>query len=202
MRNHNTSTKPSAPVSLHQHAEDNLKYIRETMESATSFTGVSGKGYVFAGISALAAAWLAAQQTSATAWLGVWMAELVLAAAVTLAMTASKARSQGSSLWSTSGIKLLLAFLPGMTVGGILTLALYLQGDLSLLPGIWMCLYGAAVMTAGVHSVRVIPVMGALFILVGALVLFTPLPANITLGLGLGILHIVFGIIVWRNHGG
>ena len=202
MRNPNTSTKTSAPVSLHQHAEDNLKYIRDAMESATSFTGVSGKGYVFAGISALAAAWLAAQQTSTTAWLGVWMAELVLAAAAALAMTAFKARSQGSSLWSSNGIKLLLAFLPGMMAGGIFTLTLYIRGDLTLLPGIWMCLYGASVMTAGVHSVRVIPVMGALFIVAGALVLLTPLPANTMLGLALGLLHILFGIIVWRNHGG
>lgn len=192
----------AAPVSLHEHAQDNLKYIRDTMESATSFTGVSGKGYVCAGLTALAAAWLAAQQTSANAWLGVWMGELLLAAILAFAMTAIKARSQGTSLWSANGIKLLLAFLPAMTVGGILTVALYLRGDLTLLPGIWMCLYGSAVITAGVHSVRIIPVMGILFILLGTVVLFAPLPANTLLGLGLGILHIVFGIIIWRNHGG
>jgi hypothetical protein len=202
MSNHPYSSRSSPPASLHQHAQDNLQYIRDTMESATSFTGISGKGYIFAGISALGAAWLAAQQTSNTGWLGVWMAELALAATATLSMTAFKARGQGTSLWSTNGIKLLLAFLPGMTAGGIITLALYLQDDITLLPGIWMCLYGASVMTAGVHSVRLIPIMGGLFILVGALVLLTPLPANTMLGLGLGILHILFGIIVWRKHGG
>ncbi|MES2626494.1 MAG: hypothetical protein V4628_14515 [Pseudomonadota bacterium] len=194
--------KSSSPVFLHQHAEDNLKYIRNAMESAVSFTGVSGKGYVLAGVSALIAGWLAAQQPGATAWLVVWMAELVIAATVALAMTAFKARSQGSSLWSSNGIKLLLAFLPSMVAGGIFTLALYLQNTISLLPGIWMCLYGAAVMTAGVHSVRVIPIMGALFILLGAAVLLSPLPANTTLSLGMGLLHIVFGIIIWKNHGG
>jgi hypothetical protein len=202
MSNRTSSAKSSAPVSLHQHAEDNLKYIRATMESSISFTGISGKGYVLAGISAFAAAWLAARQTNTTAWLGIWMAELGLAAAITLTTTAFKARSQGGSLWSNNGMKVLLAFLPSMTVGGIVTVVLYLQGDVTLLPGIWLCLYGAAMMTAGMYSIRIIPVMGALFILLGALVLFTPLPANTTLGLGLGILHVVFGVIVWRKHGG
>jgi hypothetical protein len=189
-------------VFLHKHAEDNLQYIRDTMESSISFTGISGKGYIIAGISALAAAWLAAQQASTTAWLGVWMAELALAAVITLTATALKAKSQGGSLLSSNGMKVLLAFLPSMAVGGIFTLVFYLQGDVKLLPGIWMCLYGAAMMTAGMYSVRIIPIMGALFTLLGALVLFTPLPANTTLGLGLGTLHIIFGIIVWRKHGG
>ena len=202
MSNRSHSSESSAPTSLHRYAEDNLQYIRDTMESAVSFTGVSGKGYILAGMSALAAAWFAAQQSSASAWLGVWMAELALAAGITFTMTAFKARSQGSSLWSSNGIKVLFAFFPSMIVGGIFTLVLFLQGDVALLPGIWLCLYGAAVMTAGVHSVRVIPLMGALFILLGTLALLAPVPTNTVLGLALGILHIAFGIIIWRNHGG
>ena len=36
-----------------------------------------GKGYVLAGVSAIFAAWLAAQQDSQVTWLGVWMLELL-----------------------------------------------------------------------------------------------------------------------------
>ena len=87
------------------------------MESATAFTGVSGKGYVVAGVSALFAAWLAAQQASPATWLGVWMLEMVLAGSVALALTAAKTEKQGKSLWSASGRKLLLAFIPAMSAG-------------------------------------------------------------------------------------
>ncbi|MGV3593077.1 MAG: hypothetical protein ACO1PZ_15425 [Gammaproteobacteria bacterium] len=192
----------SAPSSLQEHAADNLRFIRATMESATAFTGVSGKGYVVAGVSALFAAWLAAQQDSPATWLGVWMLEMVLAGSVALALTAMKTQKQGQSLWSASGRKLLLAFIPAMAIGGVLTLALFLRGYTSLLPGIWLGIYGAAVTTAGAHSVRIIPVMGIAFMLLGAAVLLLPLPADVMLGAGLGGLHIACGILLWRNHGG
>jgi hypothetical protein len=192
----------SQPDSLQQHAADNLRFIRATMESATAFTGVSGKGYVVAGVSALFAAWLAAQQASQVTWLGVWMLEMLLAGSVALALTAAKTEKEGKSLWSASGRKLLLAFIPAMAVGGVLTLALFLRNDMSLLPGIWLSIYGAAVATAGAHSVRIVPVMGIAFIVLGAAVLLFPLPPDLMLGLGLGGLHIVFGVLLWRNHGG
>jgi hypothetical protein len=202
----NPASKPDPaspqPIALHEHAEDNLRYIRATMENATSFTGVSGRGYILAGLSALIAAWLAARQSSQAAWLLVWMLELLLAAVVALGMTARKASHQGKPLWSSSGRKLLLAFIPAMTAGGVLTLALFLRNNTTLLPGIWLSLYGAGVMTAGVWSVRILPLMGGLFLCAGALVLLTPVPPDLMLGLGFGGLHILFGAILWRNHGG
>src|SRR5690606_23349653 len=188
--------------SLNQHAEENLRYIRSAMESASSFTGVSGKGYVLAGISAAIAAAVAGQQLTADAWLLVWMLELVLAAAMGLGLTVRKANRQGMPVWSHSGRKLLLAFLPAMTAGALLTLSFYLHETIELLPGIWLSLYGAAVMTAGLWSVRIIPLMGICFLLLGALVLLTPVPGDLMLGLGFGGLHVIFGSILWRYYGG
>ena len=204
MINTQTQEKSASPpvVSLHEKAEDNLQYIRASMEAATAFTGVSGKGYVLAGLSALIAAWLAEQQASSALWLAVWMVELFFAMSTMLYLTAAKARSQGGSLWSASGKKLLLAFFPAMAVGAVLTLTFFLQDYTSWLPGIWLSLYGAAVMTAGAYSVAVIPIMGGLFLLTGSAVLLTTMPGNLLLGLTMGGLHIVFGAIIWRNYGG
>jgi hypothetical protein len=196
------SPHKTAPASLQQHAADNLRFIRATMECATAFTGVSGKGYVLAGLSALFAAWLAAQQTEPATWLGVWMLELLLAGSMALALTAAKTEKQGKSLWSANGRKLLLAFIPAMAIGGVLTLTLFLRNDLSLLPGIWLGIYGAAVTTAGAHSVRIVPMMGIAFMVLGSAMLLFPLPPNLMLAAGLGGLHIAFGIVLWRNHGG
>jgi hypothetical protein len=196
------SKQQTPPSSLHKYAEDNLRYIRATMESSTVFTGVSGKGYVAAGASALIAAWIAAQQTTDAAWLAVWMIELLLGAGIAFFLTAEKARALGSSVWSSSGRKLLLAFLPAMAVGGMLTLAFYLRDTISLLPGIWLSIYGAATMTAGLWSIRIIPLMGAVFLALGAIVIFTGVSADLMLASGLGGVHIVFGILIWRKYGG
>ena len=189
-------------VALHERAADNLRFIRETMERATSFTGVSGLGYVAAGVTAVGAAWLASVQSSPEMWLLVWIAELVVAAALALGFTTRKAKSQGGSLWSHTGRKLIFAFSPPMAVGALLTVSLYLSGGFGLLPGVWLALYGAGVMTGGAYSVRVVPIMGAAFMALSAVALLTSLPGDLALGLGFGGLHILFGIIVWRWHGG
>ena len=63
------------PVSLHAHAEDNIRYIRDLMEGATSFTSVSGKGIFLAGASASIAALVAEQQISNQGWFLTWNRE-------------------------------------------------------------------------------------------------------------------------------
>ncbi|MEQ8406712.1 MAG: hypothetical protein RKH07_00365 [Gammaproteobacteria bacterium] len=187
---------------LYRKAEDNLAFIRSSMESATAFTGVSGAGYIVAGLSAFAATWIAQQQPTLERWLLVWMLELALAAPLILLLTALKAKQQGSSLWSSNGKKLLLAFAPAMTVGGLLTLNSYLTDDIQRLPGIWLGIYGAAVMTAGAYSVAAIPIMGALFILISAAILVTGIPATLTMGVSFALLHCLFGYLIWRDYGG
>lgn len=204
-----TRTEPRArprpddePVALHQRAADDLRYIRETMERATSFTAISGVGYVLIGLTALGAAWLAATRPTTAGWLAVWMVELALAGVIAVGMSARKAHAQGERMRSYAGRKLVLAFAPPMLVGGLLTAAAYLAGDVALVPGIWLGLYGTGVMTAGAYSVRVIPLMGAAFIALSAVALLTAVPGDLLLALGLGGLHLVFGGIIWRRYGG
>lgn len=189
-------------ISLRTRAEDNLRYIRSTMERATSFTGVSGRGFVLAGASAVPTAWVATGLQSDTVWLMVWMAELLLGSALAFGLTIFKSHHQGTPLWSSGGRKLLYAFLPTMLVGGLLTLSFAVHDRIHWLPGIWLALYGAAVMTAGAHSVRALPVMGSAFIALGALAQLLPATADMALMVGFGGLHIGFGLYIWRNHGG
>lgn len=196
------STRADAPVPIHERAFDNLRFIRETMERATAFTALSGQGYVLVGVTAAVAAAAAAAQPTGSRWLAVWLVELAVAGLVAVGMTARKARAQGVSLRSHSGRKLVLAFTPPMVVGALLTAAAYQAADLALLPGVWLALYGAGVMTGGAYSVRVVPIMGAAFIALGGVALLAPVSGDLLLGLGLGGLHVLFGLIVWRRHGG
>lgn len=196
------SERADEPVALHERAAEDLRFIRESMERATSFTGVSGRGYVAVGATALVAAWVASLQTTPGAWLLAWFVELPVAAALAIGLTAQKARRQGESIWSHTGRQLIFAFSPPMVVGAMLTPALYVNGRFDLLPGVWLALYGAGVMTGGAYSVRVIPLMGAAFIALGGVALLTPLAGDVALALGFGGLHVAFGVVVWRRYGG
>lgn len=196
-------TRPThPPLALHERAADNLRFIRQTMERATSFTAISGLGYILIGLTAVGAALVAALQGTPEAWLAVWVAELLLASVIGVGLTARKARAQGERMRSYAGRKLVLAFSPPMAVGGLLTVAAFAADAHALIPGVWLALYGAGVMTGGAYSVRVVPLMGASFIAMGALALLTPIPGDLALALGMGGLHVLFGLVIWRRYGG
>jgi hypothetical protein len=184
-------------------AMDNLKFIRETMEQAATFTAVSGWGEVVIGITAIAAALIAARQHAPGSWLATWFAEAGIAAGISVASMAIKSHAAQMQLISGPIRKLVLSFSPAMIVGAVLTFVFVQRGLQILLPGTWMSLYGAGVLTAGSYSVRSVPVMGAAFMVVGAVALLAPATWSTSLLiLGFGGLHIVFGFLIARRHGG
>jgi hypothetical protein len=189
------------PESLDARALDNLRYIRETMEQAAGATAVSGWGIVLAGVVALGAA--AVAQFGTVGWVGPWLGAAGAAPVASLIAIERKARRAGAGPVNGVTRKLLLAFAPTMFAGALLTVALLHAGTTTLLPGTWLLLYGAAVMAAGAFSVRAVPVMGACFVLLGALALVLPAGwGNALLALGFGGLHVGFGTFIARRHGG
>lgn len=187
---------------IHERAMDNLRFIRETMEAAATFTAVSGWGLVVIGLTAIAAALVADRMPDAQSWVLVWTAEAILAGIIAVWFMWHKAKSASLPLLTGSARKLLFSFSPAFVVGMVVTVAFLQQGMVSLLPGVWMLLYGTGVVAAGAFSVRIVPVMGAAFIAAGAIALFTPEWNTSFLIAGFGGLHIIFGVLIARRHGG
>jgi len=192
-----------APIPIDARAADHLRYIRETMESAAEFTAVPGWGGVAMGATALGAAFLAARQTSSGSWLAVWLAEFFVAVAIAAPAAATKARRANSSLFRGPGRKFVLSFAPPIVVGGLLTLALFQLGAVAALPGVWLLLYGTAIVTGGAFSVRAVPIMGLCLMALGTMALFTPAAwGNLFMAAGFGLVQIAFGVWIALRYGG
>jgi hypothetical protein len=191
------------PIPIDARVADHLRYIRETMESAAEFTAVPGWGGVAMGVTALIAAFVASRQATPRAWLAVWLVEAFIAVAIAAPAAATKAHRANSRLFSGPGRRFLLSFAPPIVVGGLLTFALYQAGVLSILPGVWLLLYGTAIVTGGAFSVRVVPVMGLCLITLGAAALFAPAAwGDAFMAAGFGVVQIAFGWWIAWHYGG
>lgn len=182
---------------------EDLRFIRDTMERSAAFTAVSGWGYMLMGATALGAASLAARQPSSSAWLSVWLGEGLLAVAVGLLSCAWKANRRGLPLFSGPARKVALSLSPPLVAGAFLTFMFIRAGLDSALAASWLLLYGAGIITGGAFSVAIVPVMGICFMLLGGLAVLAPAAwGNLFLAIGFGGLHIVFGFLIARRHGG
>ena len=180
-----------------------LRFIRDTMERSASFTAIPGWGQVILGATALAAAWLAAHQSNFGAWLKVWLAEAFLAALIAFLSMRWKANRRGLPLFTGPGRKVALGLFPPLIAGALLTFTLQRAGLESALAPAWLLLYGAGIITGGAYSVSIVPVMGLCFMATGAVAVVAPAAwANYFLAAGFGGLHIFFGFLIARRHGG
>jgi hypothetical protein len=198
-----TPPEPLAAPALHARAMDNLSFIRSTMERATAFTAVPGWGGVAMGVTALAATFVAYHSPTVNQWLAVWLVASAVAFAIGGWAMVLKARRAGTTVFSYSGRRFVLSYVPPLVVGALLTLVLVRAALYSALPGTWLLLYGTGVVTGGAFSVRVVPIMGLCFMVLGAVALLAP-PAwsELLLAMGFGGLHILFGLIIARRYGG
>jgi len=191
------------PVALDDRARDNLRFIRETMERAGAFTAIPGWGGVAMGITALGAAAIASRQSSTLAWLLAWIGEAAAAIVIAAWTTYSKAKEAGTSPFSGPGRRFVYSFAPPLFVGALLTFVLLRGGFPQAVPGMWLLLYGTGVVTGGAFSIRIVPLMGLCFMVLGAVALFCP-PGwgNAFLAAGFGGIHILFGAVIARKYGG
>ena len=192
---------PTTP--LHSRAEQNLHFIRETMRSAGTFTSVPGKGGIAMGIVGGVASLVAAQMETPVGMLTVWVASAPIAVLLGGAFMIVKARRLEAALAGIVARRFFTGFAPPLAVAAVMTWLLLAQGASDIVPAMWLMLYGAAAISGGAFSVRLVVVMGICFVALGVMSAVTPTAwANAWLGAGFGGLHIVFGSIIARYHGG
>ena len=195
--------EPAAVTSFGEHAEENLQFIRRTMERSSSFTAVPGLGGAGMGAVGLVAAVLAANQSSAERSLIVWLVAAAVAVSIGVTAVLRKAARLGAPLAGAVGRRFAMSLAAPLVAGAALTWGIWMRGDWSLVPAVWLLLYGVGVLAGGVFSVTAVRLLGVAFMALGVAALITPPTwANVWLGIGFGGLQLAFGLYIARQHGG
>jgi len=197
-----------------EEARENLRVIRQTMERSTQYSTLSGLSGVLIGLTAIVGVGLteiilsrasgAHQPMSVTyPFLGlVWLAGLMVAVGIEFACNKRRAARIGKRVASPLGAHILIAALPSFLTAGVLTLFFYLHDLVSFVWGVWMLCYGLAICAVGLFSVRPVSLLGAAFVVTGAVTLLLPAPLPlIMMAVSFGGYHIIYGVLMARKHG-
>jgi len=195
-----------APIPIESRALGTLAFIRTSIESSGSMAVPGMAGIVMGGIGIIATI-AASVPRGVPHWLGIWLVAAAVAFALGGAMMAREAAQSGHARYLGPVRKFLLCLCPALVTGAALTFVLLRAGTTGLIPGVWLLLYGCAVLSASTvtiaRTMRLICIMGVLFMLLGVLAFAAPPRTHtLILGMGFGALHTVFGILIGQvSHG-
>ena len=198
--------QPNRPVPIESRALGTLSYIRASIDAASSLAVPGLAGIVMGAIGA-AAALLTYVPALSSYWLTVWLIAAFVAFAMGGALVARQASQRGGSVIPAPFRKFLMCLCPALLAGAVLTLVLSRAGMQQLIPGMWLLLYGCAVIAASTATQSgnqpIVASMGGLFVILGGAAFALPPSAHAALlGAGFGGLHLVSGILIGRiNHG-
>jgi hypothetical protein len=195
MRSNNT-------VAIDSHALGTLNYIRASIDAAGAFA-VPGTAGIAMGAVGLIAAGIASIPALASHWLLIWLVAGAVAAGLGVILVARHRSGIGLPLYRGPARRFVLSLCPALLAGGTLTAVLCQVGEARLVPGVWLLLYGCAVLSATLMTapamVRLVGAMGALFVISGGFAFEVGARwHNIILGAGFGVLHLVFGFLIGR----
>src|ERR1700730_3618414 len=190
-----------APAAIESRALGTLAYIRASIESSSSMDVPGMAGIVMGTIGVLTALPVSLPRL-APHWLAIWLVAAALALLLGGASVARQVVRRGHSRYLGPTRKFLLCLCPALLAGAVLTLAFAKNaGAQNLIPGMWLLLYGCAVLSASTVTTagiaRLVCIMGALFVALGSVTFALPTVAHtVMLGSGFGVLHIIFGILI------
>jgi hypothetical protein len=201
---------------------EDIKAIRKIMEDSSRFLSLSGFSGLFAGATAIVGALVAyfvildngsiqfedylrslsLQETLAIRWK--LMADaatvLVLSVLFSLYFSMKKAKKDGKNFLTPISKRLLINLLIPLVTGGVFIIVLLLQNYINLIVPGFLIFYGLALVNAGKFTFGEISYLGILEIITGLISAFIPGHGLIFWIIGFGILHIIYGLAMYRKY--
>ena len=124
----------------------------------------------------------------------------ILAVAGGYYFTLRKNQKQGVKMWNTASRKLIINLMIPIGAAAIFILAFIWNNHFAYIAPACLIFYGLALMNASKYTVSDIKYLGLLEVIVGCFGLFLPGWGLALWAFGFGVLHIVYGIIMWRKY--
>lgn len=203
---------------MDQKVSDDLAHIRSMMERSSRFISLSGLSGIGAGVVGLVTGLIAMYWTSGSNMLlekvrmsvgaGILIQNLILLGALSLLLaiffgcffTIRKSKKLGLQIWTATTKKILVQLAIPLTVGGIFVLALLQYNLYGLISGATLIFYGLALVNAEKYTYSDIKYLGFLEIILGILSLFFIGKGLFFWTIGFGLLHIIYGVILYRKY--
>jgi hypothetical protein len=201
---------------------ETLQDIKRMMERSSRFISLSGLSGVSAGICALIGAWIAhnfiaeyyrkngffsrflhsRDEANDLKWKLIGLAALVLIAALATStlMTWRKARKSHLPVWDPTSRRLAINMLIPLAAGGFFVLGLLYRSDWDYVAPSCLVFYGLALVNASKYTLTDIRYLGLLEIALGCVCMYYPHDGLYFWAAGFGVLHIVYGLIMWWKY--
>ena len=195
-----------------------LTEIRSMMENSSRFISLSGLSGVFAGIYALGGAYFAYDLLYSKyqffgarllgdiafndlALLVLDMAMVLILTLVTgVILTTRKAKKQGLKTWDKVTKRLLINLAIPLIAGGLFCVTLVLHGGIGLVAPATLIFYGLALINASKYTLRDIRYLGLSELVLGLVASFMAGYGLIFWSIGFGVLHIVYGLLMYFKY--
>ena len=209
----------SAFMSEHQQSLQELQHIKKMMERSSRFISLSGFSGIGAGLCALAGAWFA--HIKIQCWVNgdcgsiekvnnsvqllndlLWIATLTFVAAFIVAFifTWLRSKKNGTPMWGSTTIRLFWNTTIPMVVGGIFLIRLMQLGEFELVAPGCLIFYGLALVNASKYTLGELRFLGYGQLALGIMNLWYVGYGLYFWAMGFGILHILYGIIMWYRY--
>jgi hypothetical protein len=200
-----------------KHQED-LAHIRSMMERSSRFISLSGLSGVFAGLSALIGGLYVYQlfKTNGLDYFDgyhklysvnlvselIWIALVILVSALTFGIffTIRKSRKYDLPIWTSATKKMLLNLAIPLLAGGIFCLALLYHQIYVLIAPATLIFYGLALVNAEKYTFSDVKYLGYSELTLGFISLFCLGYGLIFWIIGFGILHILYGLVMFKKY--
>ncbi|MCB0520188.1 MAG: hypothetical protein H6577_19690 [Lewinellaceae bacterium] len=203
---------------------ENLAQIRSMMERSSRFISLSGLSGVAAGTCAILGAGLVylyldmppfsskrvyyEEAVQIHRWGLSYLTFFVLTATIVFLLalvsgiyfTTRKARKKGQKVWDAASKRMLVNLAIPLFTGGLFCIALFNYGMYGLIAPSTLIFYGLALVNGGKYTLDDIRYLGVTEIVLGIIALFNPGNGLEFWAFGFGVLHIVYGIIMYNKY--
>lgn len=192
-----------------------LASIRQLMERSVKFISLSGLSGVMAGLYALIAAYVAFgtiyegdfshpkahfDPATITKLFVIGAVTLILSMLTGWLLSYRKAKKLGLKMWTTTSQRLMVNMGVPLMAGGIFVLALMYHGWIGHAAPASLIFYGLALISASQNLFNEIRYLGYCQLLLGLLAAFVIGYGLVFWALGFGVLHIVYGVWMYRKY--